>query len=139
MNHPTAKASSGPAGLQPVHERLRAILEPYRSQLVVASDGPDGMSLELPGYHDTPWGFVAATRVGKRYVSFYLMGVYGAPELLDGMSPELRRRMQGKSCFNFTTVDEALLAELTELTARSIERQPAVVEAALAKQKGRKR
>jgi hypothetical protein len=29
----------------------------------------------------------------------------------------LRRRMQGKSCFNFTAVDETLLAELAELTA----------------------
>ena len=138
MNHPTPNAA-GRADLQPVHQRLRAILEPYRSQLVVASDGPDGMSLELPGYHDTPWGFVAATRLGKRYVSFYLMGVYGAPELLDSISPELRRRMQGKSCFNFTKLDEPLFAELTELTARSIERQPAVTAAALAAQKDRKR
>ena len=139
MNHPTAKASGARADLQPVHERLRAILEPYRSQFVVAKDGPEGMSLELPDYPNTPWGFAAATRLGRRYVSFYLMGVYGAPELLDTMSPELRRRMQGKSCFNFTTIDEALLAELTELTARSIEVQPAVTAAALAAQKGRKR
>lgn len=139
MNHPTARSTGSPPGLQPVHERLRGILEPYRERLVVAADGPTGMTLELPGYHDTPWGFVAATRLGKRYVSFYLMGVYGAPELLDTISPELRRRMQGKSCFNFTTIDEALLAELTELTARSIERQPAVTAAALAAQKGRRR
>ena len=31
--------------------------------------------------------------------------------------PELRRRMQGKACFNFTRVDEALFAELATLTA----------------------
>ena len=30
--------------------------------------------------------------------------------------------MQGKSCFNFTRVDEDLLAELTSLTARGYER-----------------
>lgn len=138
MNHPTAKASGGsPDALQPVHDRLRAILEPYRSRLVVAKDGPDGISLELPGYQDTPWGFVAATRLGKRYVSFYLMGVYGAPELLDSISPELRRRMQGKSCFNFTKLDEPMFEELEALTALSIERQPAITEAALARQKGR--
>ena len=139
MNHPDAKATGAPVNLRPVHERLRAILEPYRSRLVVTSDGPDGISLELPDYPNTPWGFAAATRLGKRYVSFYLMGVYGAPDLLDGVSPALRRRMQGKSCFNFTTIDEALFAELAELTARSIERQPAVTAAALAAQKDRKR
>ena len=81
---------------------------------------------------------VAATRLGTRYVSFYLMGVYGDPKLLDTVSPELRRRMQGKSCFNFTTIDESLMAELEQLTARSIDRQPAIVDAALAKQKRRR-
>lgn len=43
------------------------------------------------------------------------MSVYGRPELLNGMSPELRRRMQGKACFNFTRVDEPLFAELAHL------------------------
>lgn len=81
-----------------VHDRLRAILDPYRERLHVAADGPGGLTLELPGYAGLPWGFAAATRVGKRYVSYYLMGVYGAPKLLDSISPELRRRMQGKSC-----------------------------------------
>jgi len=46
------------------------------------------------------------------------MPVYGDPRLLVDMSPELRRRMQGKSCFNFTRVDEGLLTELTDLTRR---------------------
>jgi hypothetical protein len=120
------------AGLEQVHERLRAILAPYRHELTVAKDGPGGITLELPGYEGQPWGFVAATRLGKRYVSFYLMGVYGQPDLLDGISSELRRRMQGKSCFNFTKVDEGLFAELEALTRESINRQPAITEAALA-------
>jgi hypothetical protein len=42
--------------------------------------------------------------------------VYAAPELGKNMSPELKRRMQGKSCFNFTTVDETLFRELESLT-----------------------
>ena len=118
--------------LEQVHERLRAILAPYRQELTVAKDEPGGMTLELPGYEGQTWGFVAATRLGKRYVSFYLMGVYGQPELLNGMSPELRRRMQGKSCFNFSKVDEGLFAELEALTRESIARQPAITAAALA-------
>ena len=50
------------------------------------------------------------------------MPVYAWPDLLDGAPPELRRRMQGKSCFNFTGVDESLLAELRTLTERGFER-----------------
>jgi len=34
----------------------------------------------------------------------------------------LRRRKQGKSCFNFTTFDEPLLAELATLIAAGFER-----------------
>ncbi|HEY7736065.1 MAG TPA: hypothetical protein VH813_04665 [Candidatus Limnocylindrales bacterium] len=116
--------------LDPVHERLKAILAPYRATLS-AKDVPQGMTLELPGYEGKPWGYAAGTRVGKRYVSYYLMGVYGDPALMGSMSPELRRRMQGKSCFNFTKVDEALFAELEGLTRASIARQPKLIEEAL--------
>jgi hypothetical protein len=38
-----------------------------------------------------------------------------------GMSLELRRRLQGKSCFNFTAIEEPLLRELETLTARSFD------------------
>jgi hypothetical protein len=114
-----------------VHDRLKAILAPYRDKLAVARDGPDGMTLELPAYEGKPWGYAAGTRLGRRYVSYYLMGVYGDRELLERISPELKRRMQGKSCFNFTKIDEDLFAELEALTRESIARQPKQVEAAL--------
>jgi len=63
-----------------------------------------------------------AVRIGKRYVSYHLMPVYAFPDLLNEISPELKKRMQGKSCFNFTHVDERLFQELVELTERGYER-----------------
>lgn len=105
-----------------VDRALRQILQPYRSRLVASKDGPDGLVLEIPGLEGKPWGYVAGIRRGKRYVSFYLMSVYGSPDLLDSMSPELRRRMQGKACFNFTTVDEGLFAELARITEAGFDR-----------------
>lgn len=99
-----------------VDRRLREILEPLRSELVATKDGPDGLTLEIPGLEGKPYGYVASIRIGKRYVSFYLMSVYSSPKLLESMSPQLRRRMQGKSCFNFTTVDESLFEELGRIT-----------------------
>jgi len=106
--------------LDGVHERLRAILSPYRGDLSVTRDGPGGLALEVPGLEGKPWGYVAGTRLGKRYVSFYLMPVYASADLAASISPELRKRMQGKSCFNFTTVDETLFDELADLAARGI-------------------
>ena len=115
--------------LDAVHQRLRGLLEPYRARLTVTADGPGGMTLEVPGLEGKPWGYVAGTRLGKRYVSFYLMPVYADPALSASVSPALARRRQGKSCFNFTTVDEVLFAELGELAARGIPRFRATAEA----------
>ncbi len=44
------------------------------------------------------------------------MPVYVNPALLEAISPELRKRMQGKSCFNFKTIDMQLFEELAALT-----------------------
>ena len=116
------------ADLEGVHARLRGLLEPYRRDHSVTADGPGGLTLEVPGLEGRPWGYVAGTRLGKRYVSFYLMPVYADPALATSISPALRRRMQGKSCFNFTVIDEALFAELAELASRGIPGFRAVAE-----------
>lgn len=105
-----------------VDRRLRKILEPYRSRLVATKDGPGGMVLEIPGFEGKPWGYVAGVRPGKRYVSFYLMSVHAFPDLRESLSPELQRRMQGKSCFNFSTVDKNLMTELARVTKAGFER-----------------
>ena len=49
------------------------------------------------------------------------MPVYMNPKLLNRMSPELKKRMQGKSCFNFAKVDKKLFAELRGITASGFE------------------
>ena len=119
------------ADLPAVEDRLRRIFDPYRDRLTVSKEGPDGIYLEQPGHEGKTYGYVGGTRLGKAYVSYYLMGVYDG-QLTASISPDLRRRMQGKCCFNFTKVDEPLFAELEDLTAKAIARQPEVVEAGLA-------
>jgi hypothetical protein len=118
------------ADFEAVHARLREILLHHRGELVVTKDEPGGVTIEVPGLEGKPWGYVAGTRVGKSYVSYYLMPVYASPDLAASVSPALAKRKQGKSCFNFTKVDEAVLAELEDLTARAIPGFRAVAEAA---------
>jgi len=60
--------------------------------------------------------------VKARYVTFQLMPVYAQPEMLCGISAGLRKRMHGKSCFNFKAVDDALFAELDGLVRTGIDR-----------------
>ena len=100
-----------------VFAKLKAIFKPYAKKMVVVSDTPKCYYLDTHFImkNKKPLCF-GAVRLGKNYVSFYLMSVYASPDLLKGMSPELRKRMQGKSCFNFKEVDEKLFRELAKLT-----------------------
>ena len=92
----------------PVFNGLREILAEYAPNLEVVHDKPDNYYLDTHtiGANKKPI-FFAGVRIGKAYVSYYLMPIYG-PHLRDGMSPALKKRMQGKACFNFTEVDPAL-------------------------------
>jgi hypothetical protein len=57
-----------------------------------------------------------AVEIKKNYVSYHLMPIYVNPKLLETVLPGLKKRMQGKSCFNFTSSDAVLFKELAELT-----------------------
>ena len=105
-----------------IFSALRAILERHSGRLVVSENSATCYCLEggLHPKHKKPIP-VAWVQVGKNYVSFHHMGVYARPDLLKDVSRELRARMQGKSCFNFTSIDERLFAELEELTVRGFE------------------
>jgi hypothetical protein len=107
-----------------VFSELRAILVRQAGSLKVSVTEDSATRYCLTGgrhpQHGTPMPLVWV-QVGKNYVSFHHMGVYARPALLKGVSKELRARMQGKSCFNFTSVDPALFAELEELTGRGFE------------------
>jgi hypothetical protein len=105
-----------------VFERLRAILKKYEKRLVVQTDKPGTYYLNT--HFKRPDGYViffGAAQIKKNYVSFHLMPVYGCRELVEGMSPELRARMQGKACFNFKRIEPALFKELADVTKRGFE------------------
>lgn len=106
-----------------VFETLKAILKPYAKNLTITADTSDAYSLDGPYSEKYKKAlFFGAAQIKKNYVSFYLMPVYMFPELLKGMSPELKKHMQGKSCFNFKKVEPDLFKELTQLTRLSVER-----------------
>src|SRR5437667_5051496 len=104
-------------GFDTVFAKLKAIFQPYAKKMDVAADNQTYYLLNTRYImkNKQPLCF-GGVRLGKAYVSFYLMSVYASPDLLKSMSPELKKRMQGKSCFNFKEVDEKLFKELKQLT-----------------------
>jgi hypothetical protein len=100
-----------------IFNRLRAILKPYAGDLEVTDNSPTVYCLQTDVVmKNRQHLFFAGVRVNKNYVSYHLFPVYTCPELVKSISPELRKRMQGKSCFNFKKPDEKLFQELSKLT-----------------------
>jgi hypothetical protein len=110
---------------QIIFTQLKQILQLYaRGKLHARAEKRDQYELVGP---PTPRSrgkelWFGAVRIGKRYVSYHLMALYVCPDLLNKISPALKKRMQGKSCFNFSHVDEKLFQELSELTELGYER-----------------
>lgn len=102
---------------------LRSVLKKHTGKLIVTKDTPEVYYVDA-GFSET-WQkdvFFGCVRMGKRYVSYHLIPVYACPELLKGLSRELRGRMQGKSCFNFRSIGPSQLKELDSLTRASVRR-----------------
>ncbi len=102
-----------------IFEQLKAILVSHSEGLTVVTDKPDSYYLDTTHImkNKKPL-FFGAVRIAKSYVSFHLMPVYAEPGLLEGISPALKKKMQGKSCFNFKKPEAELFAELGELTGK---------------------
>lgn len=114
---------AGEKDFKGVFDSLKKLLKPYEPSLQLKVDTQEKYSLDA-GYSQQYKRdvFFGAVSLGKSYVSYHLMPVYVFPELLDSISPQLKKRMQGKSCFNFSKVDDALFAELAQLTQAGFNR-----------------
>ena len=110
--------------MQETFAQLRALMLASAKGMIVAKDGPAGLVLHAPIPH--PWDpgkplWFGAVQPMKNYVSYHLMPIYSNPALQAQISEGLKKRMQGKSCFNFKTPDPALFEELGALTAAGAE------------------
>lgn len=104
--------------LIPVFVELRKVLAPYVAKLVPTRNDEQELYLDTQYIQKSKKPlFFGAVQLKKSYVSVHLMPVYVKPELLVSISPELRARMQGKSCFNFSTTEPMLFKELAALVA----------------------
>ena len=106
-----------------VFEQLKSILKPYAKGLTVKAESMDTYYLDGP--YNEKWKkelFFRSAQIKKNYVSFYLMPVYMYPDLLKNISPELKKHMQGKSCFNFKNVEPELFKELSTLARKGYKR-----------------
>jgi hypothetical protein len=102
---------------QEIFDALKPVFEEYAGRLAIQVDKPGEYYLETKTEMRKGQRFqFGGVKIGRAYVSFHLMPIYMNPKLQSTISPELKKRMQGKSCFNFTSVDPGHVAELKKLT-----------------------
>jgi len=99
---------------------LRDLLLRAAPSMIVARDAVGDLMLQTPDVNPKTGDatFFAAVAVKKAYVAFHLMPLYYRPEILVDISPQLNKRRQGKTCFNFKRPDPVLFAELELLVER---------------------
>jgi len=103
--------------LSDVFNDLREIMIPYAEKLECTIDKDDELYINTNHILDNGkilW--FGGIKINKNYVSYHLMPIYLNPKLLEDISPELKKHLHGKSCFNFTSSDPALFNELADLT-----------------------
>jgi hypothetical protein len=105
---------------------LKAVLAAHATRLSVKADNRVEYTLvtnspsPFPQHKGRPMYF-GSVRRGKSYVSFHLMPLYMNATLTATISPNLRKRMQGKTCFNFKNQPDAhIVAELEKLTVAGV-------------------
>lgn len=107
-----------------VFAELRAVLAPYAGKVDTTKVDESDLYVDTRHIQNNKKPlFFGAVQLNKSFVSFHLMAVYTKPELLAAVSPELKSRIQGKSCFNFSAVEPALIKELAALAKASYKEQ----------------
>jgi hypothetical protein len=106
----------------PWYAALKEILELYEKDLLVQPYKPEFSCLVtcLAVHKGKPVWF-ASIRMGKNYISYHLMPVYMNAATQKRIPAGLKKRMQGKACFNFREVGPALFRQLSELTVAGFE------------------
>jgi hypothetical protein len=94
--------------------------------MVITDDSPTNFTLKTQWIEartkEPAWfGWIA---IKKSYVAYHVMPLYSLPALNDLVPATLEKRRQGKTCFNFKKVDEALFDDLRQLTQVAVKMEP---------------
>jgi hypothetical protein len=105
-----------PNALAEVFGKLRPVMAKQAARLAVEKDTPREYTLvtKAPSpfpQHKGKTMWFGAVKIGKSYVSYNLMPLYMNAPLANTITPELTKRMQGKSCFNFKTAPDSTTSQ----------------------------
>jgi hypothetical protein len=109
-----------PGAFDTTFAALKNVLKPFERHFDVVKDTRNAYYLASKTAKTRSKAAIwfGGVEIKKNYVSFHLVPVYAAPHLVKDLSPSLKKRMQGKACFNFTDIEPAHLKELDVVTKK---------------------
>jgi hypothetical protein len=101
------------------------VLAEHSAGLRVTSDTPKMYELtahevELLG-QKRQGVYFASVLEAKNDTAFYFFPIYTHPDRFEDLSPRLRKKMTGKSCFHVSKADPKLLQEIADMLERGRE------------------
>ena len=127
------KTASPDDSLEKVFDQLVALMArhapPFRTDVPCMAGGKKSFQLTVPKPVAVPGAYggkpvdlqLAAAILQKGYVGFYLMCVYMNGTAKKKLSPALLKLLKGKSCFHLKKMDAALLKDIQDALAISVE------------------
>ena len=111
---------------QDIFTRLRTIMLEAAPGMTIAEDSSSNLTLKTDWIEartkQPAWfGWIA---IKKTYVAYHIMPLYTLPALEAAVPEALVKRRQGKTCFNVKKADEAVFAQLRDLTALAARMEP---------------
>lgn len=101
---------------------LKNILSKYRNKMNLREDNAGSYVLVGPyseKFKRDLW--FGAVLIKKNYVCYHLVPIYMYKNLAKEIPASLKKKMQGKSCFSFTKVNEHLFKQLELLTDKAFD------------------
>lgn len=118
-----ARSDSGaPADFAKTFALVKRVFQSAARRAVVTADTASLYRFASPTVKDRVGRplMVGSVEIKKTYVSVHLIPVYASPTLAATVSPALKKRMQGKACFNFTVIEPGHLVELGALVRKGM-------------------
>ena len=89
---PEKQLSTKEERFEEVFARLKNLMQPLKARLEVKTDEPGHYYLNTHSVREDGYVYAfGSVQIKKNYVSYHLMPVYARPELLQGVSDELKK------------------------------------------------
>ena len=121
--------------LESIFLQIKKILEQHSVDLLARDEYIGSQAkTKKPGYHlygkkevslfgkKPKLTYIAGVIQQKHYVSFYLSPIYSHPDVYSDLSPDLKKVLKGKSCFNIKRATPQLLNDIKEVLERGIDK-----------------